>query len=249
MRKRLLYYFAAGLIAWSGITSFANADGGSETINSFNDDPPSDDSSESAGMSGNFDGNNIEIKVLDSLTSTDVYSVNMTWSAMQFTYIPASRIWNPEDLKWESNGSDGSWYLSDEAPTSAEDIESETYESVDPKIEVDIENRSSKALKVAFKAGEDNQLIDLTTAEQVNILNADSNDTGVTLEASGSETIPAPAQAEYTVAEGELYADADDIELNPEHYTITVGGSPKLESGEDTLQIPITVVFTPESES
>lgn len=49
-----------------------------------------------------------------------VYSVDVTWTDMSFTYNgPSSQIWNPETHKYEGDNSTGGWEVSDEKITVA----------------------------------------------------------------------------------------------------------------------------------
>ncbi len=246
MKKRISYILAAGLVAWSSFISVASADDldyASEGTLSIDEGSASDESEISEGLTSNFNDEKITIKVLDSLTSTDTYLVNLRWTSMSFVFVPTSRVWNATDLKWESKDTGGSWYKADEAPTSAEDIESESSSIIEPEIGISVQNCSSRKLEVSFTAGA--TPIDLDSSGEVEVLNADNEETGITLSATGPSEIDPPAQASFSVGEEEDYADADDSEPDPQEYTIHLGGIPKPDEGTDTLEIPLTIVFKP----
>ena len=248
MKKRILYILAAGLIAWNSIFSFSSAfeetlEGGSDTATL------SDEVSEEGKPQyiSNFGGDNIEIKILDSLTSTDAYLVNLTWSSMKFSYLPGSKVWDPDEMHWINTGGDGSWYRSDNAPESEEDVQE--FETVEPSIDVKIENRSSKKLSVNFQAGEELQSLDFESRDQVAILNSAGEETGLSLEiTSGDPILEVPPQVDNSAEDDSLLGPYSEIEGYVENYTIDLSGTPQTPAGDDTILIPMTVVFSPTGE-
>ena len=244
MKKRIIYILAAGLIAWSSISSFSTAleelEGGSHIA---------DIGEDGTSYVSDFAGQNIEIKLLDSLTSTDAYLVNLTWSPMSFTYLPSSKVWEPEDMHWVNTGGEGSWFRTDNAPATPEDLEDGEFETIEPTIEVNVENRSSRKLKVDFQVGEDPKSLDFESREQVPILDSSGEETGISLDiTSGNDILDVPDQVNNSTEDDELLGSYSDIEGYVENYTIALNGSQQIPAGGDSLTIPMTVVFTPVTE-
>ena len=257
MKKRLAYFLAVGLIAWSGLTSYAAADDDddediqwAETDQGVGDDtgskPEIDETTEEVNpMTGNM--GQIDITVKESGDKTDTYRVTMKWTTMEFTYVPTAKIWNADTLTWDNDENDGAsakWFVTGTEEETDEDSEDEN-EEYTPQVKIAIENRSSKPVKIGFQAGEGDEIEERINIESETPYEIEGEETGITLSAEGDDTVEA-ATAAVLSEDG----DSAEVEGAPgkSDYTITVGGEPKRDSeteGDFAISIPMTVIVTP----
>ena len=124
MKKVLCVLMAAGVIATSSVTAFA------ATISSAT-------GTDSADVKGKY----------VTRTQTDIYSVNVTWGAMEFDYYEGGQKWNTTTHKWEGDTEDAAgWTVNNESNT------------------ITLANNSSVAVNASFAFAANTEYTDLTGA-------------------------------------------------------------------------------------
>lgn len=250
MKKRILYFWAAGLIAWSGITSSVSADENTSTGTFGQTDGATWSDVSNGSDDGTFDFNNETVLSIqvdgEGADAVDTYRVDFEWSNLNFVYVPAAKVWNVHILRWvtETNGdAAGYWYNNAENDYSSNgELDTSKLTQDAPEITIGVENRSSKPINVSFEAGSENRALSFDSDA------TEETESGITLTVTGEQTIDAPSGVTEPVEVmdsnyGNPYTEDEATGIRTE-YSIKVNGVPKPESG-DTISIPLTAKISP----